>query len=85
VPVRWDRGPQRGPDRAPGRGAGNPWGLDSTPVYLGCSDRDAHIPLPFVEESARVLLAQGASVTQSIFPGMGHTVNDEEIAEFKGC
>jgi predicted esterase len=59
-------------------------GLDSTPVYLGCSDRDAHIPLPFVEESARVLLAQGASVTQSIFPGMGHTVNDEEIAEFKG-
>jgi predicted esterase len=54
--------------------------LSGTPVYLGCSDRDAHIPLASVEESAVVLARLGASVTKSIFPGMGHTVNAEELA-----
>ena len=54
-------------------------GLDGTPVYLGCSDRDAHIPLASVEESATVLAGQGAAVTKSIFPGMGHIVNGEEL------
>jgi phospholipase/carboxylesterase len=58
--------------------------LAATPVYLGCSDRDFHIPLASVEESAGVFRALGASVTQSIFPGMGHTVNAEEVAAVKG-
>jgi predicted esterase len=53
--------------------------LAGTPVYLGCSDRDAHIPLSSVEESAEILARHGASVTKSIFPGMGHTVNAEEL------
>lgn len=54
--------------------------LAGTPVYLGCSDRDAHIPLASVEESARVMEDLGGTVTKSIFPGMGHTVNAEELA-----
>lgn len=54
-------------------------GLAGTPVYLGCSDRDAHIPLSSVEESALILAGQGARVTKSIFAGMGHTVNSEEL------
>ena len=54
-------------------------GLAGTPVYLGCSDRDAHIPLQSVEESAEVLRAAGANVTKTIFTGMGHTVNAEEL------
>jgi predicted esterase len=53
--------------------------LAGTPVYLGCSDRDAHIPLASVEEGAAILAKLGASVTKSIFPGMGHTVNAEEM------
>jgi predicted esterase len=53
--------------------------LCGTPVYLGCSDRDAHIPLASVEESAAILERHGARVTTSIFPGMGHTVNAEEL------
>ena len=53
--------------------------LGGTPIYLGCSDRDAHIPLSSVEESAEILTALGATVTKSIFPGMGHTVNAEEL------
>ncbi len=55
-------------------------GLSNTPVYLGCSDRDAHIPLASVEESAGIFAQLGARVTKAIFPGMGHTVNDEELA-----
>jgi len=53
--------------------------LAGTPAYLGCSDRDFHIPLASVEESAEALRALGARVTKSIFPGMGHTVNAEEL------
>jgi predicted esterase len=54
--------------------------LEGTPTYLGCSDRDAHIPLSSVDESAEILARLGASVTKSIFPGMGHTVNSEELS-----
>jgi predicted esterase len=63
----------------PGTPRGRDANLGGTPVYLGCSDRDAHIPLSSVEESAEILTALGARVTKSIFPGMGHTVNAEEL------
>jgi predicted esterase len=53
--------------------------LEGTPIYLGCSDLDAHIPLASVEDSAEILTALGARVTKAIFPGMGHTVNAEEL------
>ena len=54
--------------------------LAGTPVYLGCGDRDQHIPLASVEESAETFRKLGARVTKSIFAGMGHTVNAEELA-----
>jgi predicted esterase len=58
--------------------------LGGTPIYLGCSDVDAHIPLSSVEESAKVLAAMGGRVTKAIFPGMGHTVNAAELAAVRG-
>lgn len=51
-----------------------------TPVFFGCSDRDSHVPESRVQESAHVLRRMGADVTVRIYPGMGHLVNDEEIA-----
>ena len=63
----------------PGEARDRKGDLAGTPAYLGCSDRDFHIPLASVEESASVLQKLGASVTKSIFPGMGHTVNHEEL------
>lgn len=51
-----------------------------TPVFMGCSDVDSHVPLDRVEESADVFTRMGASVDKRIYPGMGHLVNDEEIA-----
>lgn len=54
--------------------------LEGTPVFLGCSDVDFHIPLERVEETAEVLSGLGATVNKRIYPGMGHTINDDEIA-----
>jgi phospholipase/carboxylesterase len=56
-----------------------PAALDGTPVFLGCSDVDFHIPKERVDESAVVLTDLGAEVTERIYPGMGHTVNQDEI------
>jgi predicted esterase len=53
--------------------------LDGVPVFLGCSDVDAHIPKQRVQESADVLRARGAEVTAILYPGMDHTVNDDEL------
>ena len=54
--------------------------LECTPVFLGCSDVDAHIPVSRVHESARVLDSLGGEVEERIYPGMGHTINGDEIA-----
>jgi predicted esterase len=51
----------------------------STPVFFGCSDRDAHVPESRVRESAAVFERMGAQVTTRIYPGMGHLVNEDEI------
>ena len=63
VGTTWDRG-------------GN---FEDTPVFLGCSDNDAHVPELRVRETADVFTRLGADVTLRIYPGMGHLVNDDEI------
>ncbi len=70
-----------GPDDTPRTYPGS---LDGTPVFLGCSDVDAHIPLARVHESATVLTRLGAAVDERIYAGMGHLVNDDEIAAVRG-
>ena len=53
--------------------------LAETPVFLGCSDVDPHIPRERVIESGQVLEQLGGTVTVRIYPGMGHTVNQDEL------
>lgn len=53
--------------------------LERTPVFMGCSDIDPHIPVERVHASANILEDLGASVTKKIYPGMGHTVTQDEI------
>jgi phospholipase/carboxylesterase len=53
--------------------------FEGTPVFLGCSDRDPHIPRERVDETAELMRTKGAEVTERIYPAMGHTVNEEEI------
>ena len=53
--------------------------LDGTPVLLGCSDVDFHIPLARVERTAQIFTDLGAAVDTRIYPGMDHTVNQDEL------
>jgi predicted esterase len=48
-------------------------------VFLGCSDIDPHIPRDRVVDSGRILQRLGGQVTVRLYPGMGHTVNQEEL------
>ena len=66
-----------GPDGTRREYAGS---LEKTPVFLGCSDVDAHIPAERVRLSAEVLRRLGADVTMRLYPGMGHTINEDELA-----
>jgi predicted esterase len=65
-----------GPPGTPRAYAGT---FESTPVFLGCSDVDAHIPLARVRESADIFRRMGAAVDERIYPRMGHTVNQDEL------
>ncbi|MBV8202239.1 MAG: phospholipase [Acidobacteria bacterium] len=64
-------------------GAAGTAGLDGTPVLLGCSDSDPHIPLERVHETARVMTALGGQVSEQIYPAMGHTINADEIERLR--
>lgn len=69
-----------GPEDTPRNYAGS---LVGTPVFLGCSDVDFHIPLKRVNESADVLKRLGGDVTEIIYPGMGHTIVRDEVEHVK--
>ena len=65
-----------GPPGTPRRYAGS---FGGTPIFLGCSDVDPHIPIERVHESADVFTAMGAVVDKRVYPGMGHTISRAEI------
>jgi predicted esterase len=54
-------------------------GFDGTPVFLGCSDRDPHIPATRVAESAGVFERMGAKVDLQLYENMPHTIIQDEI------
>lgn len=66
-----------GPDETP---RDYPGDFAGTPAFLGCSDVDSHVPAKRVIESAEVLERMGARVARRLYPGMGHLVNEDEIA-----
>jgi predicted esterase len=63
----------------PGTPRNYPGSLAGTPVFLGCSDVDPHIPVERVHETEEVFARLGATVDKRIYPGMGHIVNEDEI------
>ena len=54
--------------------------FNETPVFIGCSDRDMHVPVERVYASSNILTEMGAKVIEKIYPGMGHTINEDEIS-----
>lgn len=53
--------------------------LAGTPVFLGCSQNDPHIPQDRFEDSARKLATMGADVTARLYPNLGHSINQDEL------
>lgn len=65
-------GPEGTPRDYPGR-------LEGTAVFLGCSDRDPHIPAARVAETAGVFERMGAKVDFRLYENMPHTIIEDEI------
>jgi predicted esterase len=66
-----------GPD---GTSRDYPKSMEGTAVFLGCSDADPHIPAARVLETADVMRRLNGRVTMRLYPGLGHQINEEEIA-----
>jgi len=69
-----------GPPGTPRSYAGS---FAGTPVFLGCSDLDPHVPRERVDETAEVLRRMDAVVTERIYPALGHTVNADELEQVR--
>ena len=63
----------------PGTPRGYAGSLAGTPVFLGTSDPDPHVPFERVKETEAVLAGMGATVEVRRYPGMPHTVNRDEL------
>ncbi|QMW02148.1 alpha/beta hydrolase [Spirosoma foliorum] len=53
--------------------------LTNTPIFLGCSDIDPHIPKERVLESETVFRQMGANVTAKLYPNFPHSINEDEL------
>jgi len=53
--------------------------IERTPVFIGCSDVDPHIPLERVKETSEAFELLHGDVDERIYEGMGHGVNEDEM------
>lgn len=58
--------------------------LAGTPAFLGSGDPDPHVPFERVRETQEVLTRLGAKVEARRYPGMPHTINEEELEICRG-
>jgi predicted esterase len=61
-----------------------PGSLTQTPLFLGSGDVDPHLPKRRVDETAAVFERLGARVTRRAYPGLGHAMNEDEMAVTRG-
>jgi phospholipase/carboxylesterase len=53
--------------------------FQQTPVFIGSSNPDPHVPVERVHQTAEILKSMNAYVTEKIFENMGHTITKNEI------
>lgn len=53
----------------------------STPIFIGSSDPDPHVPVERVQATVQILTSMHADVLVRIYPRMGHTINQDEIEQ----
>ncbi|MEP7319050.1 MAG: alpha/beta hydrolase [Panacibacter sp.] len=54
--------------------------FNGTPVFIGTSDPDFHVPVERVYATANIFKEMGAAVTEKVYANMGHTINQDELA-----
>ncbi|MCD9017027.1 alpha/beta hydrolase [Parachryseolinea silvisoli] len=52
-----------------------------TPVFIGTSDPDPHVPVTRVLASEATLRERHAHVTVKVYPNMGHTISRDELEQ----
>ncbi len=65
-----------GPSETPRNYEGS---FGNTPIFLGCSDRDSHVPKERVLESESVFRAMGGDVIMKLYPNFPHSINEDEL------
>lgn len=55
--------------------------FDGTPVFIGSSNPDFHVPVERVNETTVLFEEMGANVTEIIYENMGHTISESEITQ----
>ncbi len=53
--------------------------FNNTPVFIGTSNPDPHVPVERVHASTNILKSMNAQVVEKIYNNMGHTINQDEI------
>ena len=53
--------------------------FDQTPIFIGTSNPDPHVPVERVHATVNILKNMNATVTEKIYANMGHTINQDEI------
>jgi phospholipase/carboxylesterase len=53
--------------------------FEGTPIFIGTSNPDPHVPVERVYATANILRDMHASVTEKVYEHMGHTINQDEI------
>jgi phospholipase/carboxylesterase len=55
--------------------------IEGTPVFFGCSDADPYVPAERVVASAQIFEQLDGDVEYSLYAGLGHAINDDEIQQ----
>jgi len=55
--------------------------FEHTPVFIGSSNPDPHVPVERVYATSNILKQMNAGVTEKIYNNMGHTINQDEIEQ----
>lgn len=50
-----------------------------TPIFIGTSDPDPHVPVERVHATVDILKGMNAAVTEKVYKNMGHTIIQDEI------
>ncbi|HXB95556.1 MAG TPA: dienelactone hydrolase family protein [Puia sp.] len=55
--------------------------FEGTPVFIGTGDPDPHVPVGRVHDTTAFLKGMNALVTEKVYPGMGHTISEDELRQ----